>query len=609
MRMENGEMKMHAGELNNSSAIEHLCPTNNIKVRLIIKFIMLFIFSLTCLYATIDTQLFVYPSLSRYLNLELGIAVMSIITLGIHISSKNIFLPSKYHLFIFLWIAYIILHCFISQPYELYRSIYLCASLIFIITLTIIQKEQLLSRSKIETVLLAVGGINIIYIIGQKIGVADSGSVYFDTTGCNENPTVTALYLVGCLPILIGRTRKTKLKTFYFSFLFLTIASILLLRCRTAYIGMLIVFTLILYTKFKTAFPKSKPKPLFLKGACLIAVSIAFIAGLKMYTMKKDSADSRLLIWKLSAKMIAEKPIGYGYGLFEKHYNLKQAHFFALGNYTETEKSNADFVYMPYNDFLEHGVEGGVIGMFFLIVFYTITIRKSLLSKDWESTTVFCSFAIMSLFNFVYSSIAPWLLLMCYASFIARSENVISSRKNTQRLTGMFLFLFIIILFYKIFQITTAQYQLKEINKSIETKNNVDDKNFAEIEVQIGTSEAFWTTRAINDINKNNYKEAMKSIYCARAYSSSPSLFNMEYYCKKRTGEMDTAAKTLDTLSYMLPHKLSVKHQLMHHYINHNKIQQALHYANDILSTKIKIQSEEAINIINQAKYIKESYE
>ena len=54
-----------------------------------------------------------------------------------------------------------------------------------------------------------------------------------------------------------------------------------------------------------------------------------------------------MLIWKLSTEMMAGKPSGYGYGLFEKNYNLRQADYFANREYTDTEKRNSDFVNMP----------------------------------------------------------------------------------------------------------------------------------------------------------------------------------------------------------------------------------------------------------------------
>lgn len=64
--------------------------------------------------------------------------------------------------------------------------------------------------------------------------------------------------------------------------------------------------------------------------------------------------------------MIAENPFkGYGYGLFERNYNLKQASYFANQTSSNTERRNASFVAMAYNDYLEQTIEGGILGLLF----------------------------------------------------------------------------------------------------------------------------------------------------------------------------------------------------------------------------------------------------
>lgn len=99
------------------------------------------------------------------------------------------------------------------------------------------------------------------------------------------------------------------------------------------------------------------------------------------------------------------------------------------------------------------------------------------------------------------------------------------------------------------------------------------------------------------------------NIHKARLYSSQPALFAMEYSCLRRLGNESDAVSILDTMSYMLPQKLSVKYMLMKHYIHIGNLKKARHYADDILSTGTKVESDEANMIINKAKQFKESYE
>lgn len=522
-----------------------------------IKSISYLVFIIICISATVDTQLFVYPSLSRYLLLEIGILTMTFICLGIHIAKQYIATISRLEIFFIVWIVYILLHSLIIQPCEQYRTIYLCVTLSVPILLASMQKNGLLTRKNIVTALLLGASIHLVCIIGQHAGLMKSGSPYFSVTGCNENPTATALYLVGCLPMMATRINTSKAKVVYSILLAISIYGIILLRCRTAYIGICIESIIFFAIQLSSKWQKIAIHPFLscILGIMLLALTIA--AGVGLYNMKRDSADGRRLIWKLSSEMIAEKPLGYGYGLFEKYYNLEQAKYFARGNYTATEARNASFVYMPYNDFLEQGVEGGIAGMLLLLAFYAVMIKKTIQTNRKEDAAVFCSFAVMSLFNFVYTAILPWLLLMCYASFVISDEKKQIIWKRIPRYMLFIILISIGIVSVKVLRMTEAQIRLKKFDKQ---STWISDKEFAKIEASIGTSEAYWTKRAIRNINERHYENALANIHKARFYTSAPILFFAEHYCLKRMGKTEESTRCLDTLSYMAPQKFNSSH-------------------------------------------------
>lgn len=282
---------------------------------------------------------------------------------------------------------------------------------------------------------------------------------------------------------------------------------------------------------------------------------LAVVGGNGLYKMKKDSADGRLLIWKLSATMIAEKPMGYGYGLFEKNYNLRQADYFANEKHTDTEERNADFVYMPYNDYLEQGVEGGIPGMFFLIMFYFIIIRAAIRQRQREATAVLCAFAVMSMFNFVYTSIAPWMLLICYLSMVTSNQKSRVKKVLLPRYAIAVLLLPVAFVSWSVLGMTEAQLQLRHLDDGNKGIHFTDDKEYARIQPSASTSEAFWTSRAIGSMKTKNYPSALGYIHKARLYSSSPRLFLLESYCHHITGDATAAMASIDTLSNMIPQK------------------------------------------------------
>lgn len=515
------------------------------------KGILPIVLLITCVLSAVDTHLFVYPSLSRCFSLEIGTVVMAFLFLVRSVMQRPTLIMTKMDGFILSWLVFVVLHGLLVPLCEQYRTVYLCLSLLLAILLAYMQRDGVLSRRYIESVLLFVACIHLVFIIGQFMGIIESGSQYFRVTGCNENPTVVALFLVGCLPMMATRIVTSKKRIVYVFIFVVTIWGVILLRCRTAYIGMCCEAVIFFVMHYRAKLRSIFARPVFAGMIGLILLSVVVVGSRELYNMKRDSADGRWLIWKLSTEMIVEKPLGYGYGLFEKFYNLKQADYFASGVSTAMEKRNANFVFVPYNDYMEHGVEGGVIGMLFLVVFYMVMIKSALRMDSKEDVAVFCSFAVMSLFNFVYTSILPWLLLMCYASFNISGNSSLFCRP-LPKVAQAIVFAALCLVSLRVWNMAESQIVLKRLSSQPPV---VSDMEYAKIESKIGTSEAYWTKRAINSINANRFPDALTSLREARAYSSQPAILVAEQYCLMRMGRVEEGMKCRDTLLYMAPQK------------------------------------------------------
>lgn len=511
-----------------------------------------------CVLATIDTHLFVYPSLSRYLLSEVCITVLGVIMICATLLKCELLAFLQYESFFVLWIAYVILYGLVWETCEQYRMCYLCMSLFFVLVLANLMRLQVLKMTCVEAAFLLAAFLHIVFTIGQWLGIVESANKFFRVTGCDENPTVAALLLTGCVPMMSARIRNCSHRWLWLIFLLSTLWCIVLLRCRAAYVGLAVEACVWLVMHFRSRKHMLRHHLFYTCVAAVALLILIVTGGLKLYEMKKDSADGRLLIWKLSARMIAEKPMGYGYGMFEKNYNLRQADYFADGDYTETEKRNADFVLMPYNDFLEQGIEGGLPGLLFLLIFYVIMIRQAVRTEERESASVFCAFAVMSLFNFIYTSILPWLLLMCHAAHVACKERSMAGKHSLYCVPAVLIIPFAVIS-WGVVKTTDAQLTLNRLNGHVHKGRPVSDGEYASIEGRIGTSEAYWTSRAINAMKAQRFNDALFHVRQARRYSSSPALFLAEYKCQQAIGHTDAGDKSLDTLSHMIPQKFSVE--------------------------------------------------
>lgn len=555
--------------------------------------------------ATLDTHLFVYPSLSRTLIPELLILLLTTTALLYCIVKKRNFINSKETWFVLIWVAYIIIHYASVYPHEQYRTMYLVVSLLLIPTVSFVLHHNLISRSQCENIVLFVAIIQIIFVLAQWTGLIASGNIYFTLTGSNENPTATSLYLVGCVPIISARLYRGDNRKLYFSVVLLCLITIGALRCRTAYIGLsveLLIAIAIYLKKHNISMSKSFRFP-FLFVLILMVTSIGF----KLYDMKRDSADGRILIWKLSSKMIIEKPQGYGYGLFEKNYNLRQAEYFAEGKGTETEVYHSNYIFMPYNDYLEHGVEGGIVGLLFLLFFYVMMTMKAIRKKELVSLSIILSFCIMSFTNFVYSSIQSWLLLMTVSAFVLTdgkpsTDNRTSKYTHPSMAVDILLLLATIVFLWQTIHVTRSQMRLAQYHKEILRDGYIAENKIANLQPDIGTSEAYWNLSAYSQLLSGNHAIATEHLDRALVFTSSPQTLHMAYAACRQSGNENKGIGYIRTWHDMLPMMLTPKLLLMEHNAQRKDSAKASYYANEIINTPHKIDSDKTEHIRHKAR-------
>lgn len=109
-----------------------------------------------------------------------------------------------------------------------------------------------------------------------------------------------------------------------------------------------------------------------------LPVLLSILLGGYLIFLKIDSTKGRLFIWKNSIHLIMERPLlGHGPDSFSQVYNTFQVNYFRSGFGNEQEKETADFVILAYNDFLETGVEIGLIGLLILLSIFTTFILQS----------------------------------------------------------------------------------------------------------------------------------------------------------------------------------------------------------------------------------------
>lgn len=164
-------------------------------------------------------------------------------------------------------------------------------------------------------------------------------------------------------------------------------------------------FSIGILTFFSPLIIKHLPKSIIIRtGSLLILICLCTYLISGLYSYKKDSADGRILIWKISLEMVKDKPIlGYGFDGFRKNYMNYQAAYLQEKQLPETINNLADDNHHAFNEFLRIIIEQGIIGVIILFIFLTTigyTIYKYKLYIDTVSRTIISCLTALLFFSF-----------------------------------------------------------------------------------------------------------------------------------------------------------------------------------------------------------------
>jgi O-antigen polymerase len=122
----------------------------------------------------------------------------------------------------------------------------------------------------------------------------------------------------------------------------------------------------------------------------LLLASVILAGGIGLYNLKRGSADGRVLIWKVTTGLIADRPLtGYGSEAFQRHYMSSQADWFEQGRGTPEQLVVAGSPQYPFNESLHIWLKKGVVGVILLsvILWFLLTAkcREKALMQEEES--------------------------------------------------------------------------------------------------------------------------------------------------------------------------------------------------------------------------------
>lgn len=214
-----------------------------------------------------------------------------------------------------------------------------------------------------------------VYGLAQLYGYASSGHILYRLTGSFFNPGPYSGFLAVLLPVVLhtwlcSRRKAAKIVA---GMAFLTALSVLPAgMSRSSWLATAMGCGIVLLVYYRVGFLWSLGWQKF-RNRMAAGIVIALMAGVSgligLYAFKKDSADGRMLMWKVAGIALAEQPwTGVGTGYFGGAYGKAQAAYFASGSASEQEIRVAGVPEYGFNEYLQVGVEWGIVGLLFFLL-------------------------------------------------------------------------------------------------------------------------------------------------------------------------------------------------------------------------------------------------
>jgi O-antigen ligase len=240
----------------------------------------------------------------------------------------------------------------------------------------------------------------------QVLHLVNSGDNFFQITGTFSNPGqlggFIAVQIFLTIYMLTRHWKQAHItgKIIFSGLLILSCCVLVLSRSRAAWLAVFAGIAYMLFYKGTSAGSSIRLKYVQKSKFKVLLVVLILILTVLLYFYKKDSADGRLLIWRVTLNMIADQPLwGHGPGSFQKEYFTYQSKYFSK-NPGSRFLMLADNPSHTFNEYLQMTAELGFHGLLIVLLLIAMVFSFRLKSKEEillkASFLAFCLFAFFS---------------------------------------------------------------------------------------------------------------------------------------------------------------------------------------------------------------------
>lgn len=347
----------------------------------------------------------------------------------------------------------------------------------------------------------------------------------------------------------------------------------------------------------------------------LIFTFITLFGGIITYKMKVNSADGRLLIWKISLLSSTDHWLtGNGWGTFPYIYGKAQAHYFSEKVRSEYEQSIAGSPEYCFNEYIQITLEQGIIG---LLLFGGITyiafrnLHKSAIQEALAFKGALCSILIFAFFSYPFR-VCHLCLLIIFIFMVAICWPISKSlRTRCYKVCMNLILLCILVTTCYRFEIIGHQTtkQARKVWQKLQPcfyRGEFNDivNNYTLLYPYLSHDKVFLFEYGQCLSQTGAYQKSNHILEFGTKLSNDPIFYNIMGKNYQAMGQYGKAEFMFKQAIARIPHKLYPHYLLMNLYIETGQLTKAKETALYITNKNVKVISDFSDSIKNRAKQI-----